>query len=548
MLKGNGTGISAATAGTDYQAPITLTTTGSSGVATLSNNTLNIPNYTVAGLGAVAGNSAITGATKTKITYDSKGLVTAGADATTADIASSTNKRYVNDAQLTVIENTSNTNSGDETANGIRTKLGITTLSGSNTGDQTITLTGDVTGSGTGSFATTIGAGKITSSMLATSAVNLTTDKVTGTLPVTKGGTGAATLTGYVKGNGTSVMTASASIPQADVTNLTTDLGLKASLASPALTGTPTAPTATQGANTQQIATTEFVTRAVSNVSPTSFSGSLNGDVTGTQSATVVGKINGTSLATLATGILKNTTSTGVPSIAVADDFPTLNQSTTGSAATLTTARSIYGNNFDGSAALTGIIASTFGGTGNGFTEFTGPATSKKTFTLPNESATILTTNAAVTVAQGGTGTTTAPTAGGVIYATSTSAYASSSAGTAGQVLISKGSSAPVWATQQSETIEVTPNNGSNTYTSRANRNGGNYDYTYSFTLASTPISGTVMQVFRYNNNASNGGDIQGYKLKPSAYTLSNSNKTISFTETNLSSANDYTIEVIYYK
>jgi hypothetical protein len=56
------------------------------------------------------------------------------------------------------------------------------------------------------------------------------------------------------------------------------------------------------------------------------------------------------------------------------------------------------------------------------------------------------------------------------------------------------------------------------------------------------------MQVFRYNNNASNGGDIQGYKLKPSAYTLSNSNKTISFTETNLSSANDYTIEVIYYK
>lgn len=40
-------------------------------------------------------------------------------------------------------------------------------LSGSNTGDQTITLTGDVTGSGTGSFATTIGALKVTNSMLA---------------------------------------------------------------------------------------------------------------------------------------------------------------------------------------------------------------------------------------------------------------------------------------------------------------------------------------------------------------------------------------------
>lgn len=42
-----GTGaLSIATAGTDYQAPITLTTTGSSGVATFISNTLNIPNYT----------------------------------------------------------------------------------------------------------------------------------------------------------------------------------------------------------------------------------------------------------------------------------------------------------------------------------------------------------------------------------------------------------------------------------------------------------------------------------------------------------------------
>lgn len=63
--------------------------------------------------GKVDENVAITGATKTKITYDTKGLVTAGADATTADIADSTNKRYVTDAQLTVIGNTSGTNTGD---------------------------------------------------------------------------------------------------------------------------------------------------------------------------------------------------------------------------------------------------------------------------------------------------------------------------------------------------------------------------------------------------------------------------------------------------
>lgn len=52
--------------------------------------------------------------------------------------------------------------------------------------------------------------------------------------------------------------------------------------------------------------------------SASSFTGSLSGDVTGGQTTTVVGKINGISLASLATGILKNTTETGVPSIAVA--------------------------------------------------------------------------------------------------------------------------------------------------------------------------------------------------------------------------------------
>jgi hypothetical protein len=62
-------------------------------------------------------NADIVAATKTKITYDAKGLVTAGADATTADIADSVDKRYVTDAQLTVIGNTSGTNSGDNATN-----------------------------------------------------------------------------------------------------------------------------------------------------------------------------------------------------------------------------------------------------------------------------------------------------------------------------------------------------------------------------------------------------------------------------------------------
>ena len=59
-------------------------------------------------------------------------------------------------------------------------------------------------------------------------------------------------------------------------------------------------------------------------------------------------------------------------------------------AVTLLTARAIYGNNFDGSAALTQIIASTFGGTGNGFTKFSGPTTAERTKTLRDATDTIL--------------------------------------------------------------------------------------------------------------------------------------------------------------
>lgn len=65
----------------------------------------------------VDANAPITGTVKTKITYDSKGLVIAGADALTSDIADSLNKRYVTDAQLAVIGNTSGTNTGDNATN-----------------------------------------------------------------------------------------------------------------------------------------------------------------------------------------------------------------------------------------------------------------------------------------------------------------------------------------------------------------------------------------------------------------------------------------------
>jgi hypothetical protein len=108
---------------------------------------------------------------------------------------------------------------------------------------------------------------------------------------------------------------------------------------------------------------------------------------------------NGAILGTPASGNLANCT------------FPTLNQNTTGSAATLTTARAIYGNNFDGSAALTQVIASTYGGTGNGFTKFTGATTAERTYTLPDASSTIVVQGGALGTPSSGTVTNLTGTA-----------------------------------------------------------------------------------------------------------------------------------------
>lgn len=48
--------------------------------------------------------------------------------------------------------------------------VSLTTFAAANTGAQTISLTGDVTGSGTGTFAATIGANKVTAVKIASSA------------------------------------------------------------------------------------------------------------------------------------------------------------------------------------------------------------------------------------------------------------------------------------------------------------------------------------------------------------------------------------------
>jgi hypothetical protein len=82
-------------------------------------------------------NVAINGVTNNQLlAYESSTLLWKNKSITTAEIADSVNKRYVTDANLTTIGNQSGVNTGDETTATIKSKLGITTLSGSNTGDQ----------------------------------------------------------------------------------------------------------------------------------------------------------------------------------------------------------------------------------------------------------------------------------------------------------------------------------------------------------------------------------------------------------------------------
>lgn len=154
------------------------------------------------------------------------------------------------------------------------------TNSGTNTGDQTITLTGGVTGSGTGSFAATV----ITN----------------------------ANLTGAVTSVGNAASLGSFTTAQLNTALSDNDVA----------TGGGTA----TGSNTGDNAVNTLYSGLVSNATHT-------GDATGATALTVV-RINGVALSGLATGILKNTTGTGVPSIAANSDLPVMSATVGGAVPT----------------------------------------------------------------------------------------------------------------------------------------------------------------------------------------------------------------------
>ena len=159
-----------------------------------------------------------------------------------------------------------------------------------------------LTSNGTGGFGTAL-----TLATVATS--GSASDLTAGTLAAARGGAG--TLSGILKANGAGVVSAAAAGTDYCVaTNGTIGQALTSNGTGGFSTALTLATVATSASASDLTAGTLAAARMPA----------ITGDVTttvGTVAATVV-KINGTTLSGLATGLLKNTTATGVPSIAVA--------------------------------------------------------------------------------------------------------------------------------------------------------------------------------------------------------------------------------------
>ena len=350
----------------------------------------------------VVPNGAITGATKTKITYDAKGLVTAGADATTADIADSTNKRYVTDANLTVIGNTSGTNTGDQTS-----------VSG-NAG----TVTNGVYTTDTGTVTNTMLAGSIASSKLANTAVANLSGTNTGDQDLSSYATTSAVAAAY----------------QPLDSDLTTIAGLTATTDN-FMVGTASA----WASRTPSQARTQLGLGTLATQSGT-FSGTSSGTNTGDQT-TITG--NAGTATTLATGrtigtITGDATSAGSSFNGSANNTNALTLATVNSNVGSFTNASMTVN---AKGLITAASSATTTGTGN-----TVLATSPTLVTpaLGTPSA-LVGTNITGTGASFTAGTATV--ANGLKSATTTVAVSSATAPSSGQVLTATSSTAATWQT-----------------------------------------------------------------------------------------------------
>lgn len=286
--------LSIATAGTDYQAPITLTTTGTSGAATFIGNTLNIPNY------ATSGGSPLT----TK--GDLFGFDTAG-------------------NRIPVGSNTFVLTADSTQALGVKWAAPVTGFT------NPMTTLGDI----------------IYEDATPT-AVRLAGNTTTTKKYLQQTGNGSISAAPVWATIAASEITSGAALTKTDDTNVTMTLG-----------GTPSTALLVAASMTLGWTGTLSIARggtgqgtsgaAFAALSPmTTLGDTIYEDGTPTP-VRLAGNITTTKKFLTQTGNGSVSAAPGWNTI-VAGDVPTLNQNTTGSAATLTTARLLAGNSFNGSA------------------------------------------------------------------------------------------------------------------------------------------------------------------------------------------------------
>ena len=309
--------------------------------------------------------------------------------------------------------------------------------------------------------------------------------QLTGTIPVENGGTGASTLTGYVKGNGTSAMTASATVPSTDITGL----------------GTMSAQNANNVAVTGgTVSGTTLTSDTVSNnlaFTPTSAPSYVEGELWYDSTQKSLAYYNDITNNTLHIGqevqlkVINNTGSTiniGQPvyvtgtssgqtypnvALAIANTLTTANviglanqNIASGSAGYVTTIGLIQGINTGSYTVGDTLYLSPYSaGYYQNTIPPTGYAVKLGTVAYVNSSNGAIYINKSnlsvqagnivgtVAVTNGGTGQSSALVAGSVVYGASTTAMGVTAAGTAGQVLTSQGSGTPTWTTPTTGTV-----------------------------------------------------------------------------------------------
>jgi hypothetical protein len=281
-----------------------------------------------------------------------------------------------------------------------------------NTG-KTITLGGNLTTSGNNSLTlTTTGATNVTlptSGTLATTAQldaiaggSFSGGQITGIVAPANGGTGIANNNTVTLGG--NLLTGAAFTTAGTTALNAASIKLRTTAASDVTLPTSGTLATLTGAETFTNKTIVAADNSISGLTNTNLSGAAG--ITDANLATIstAGKVLNT-----ATSATSSNTVNAIVARDASGNFTanSITASLAGNAATATklaTARTIYGNSFDGTANLSQVIASNYGGTGNGFTKFTGATSAEKVYTLPDANATLLSTNALVTPTQGGTG------------------------------------------------------------------------------------------------------------------------------------------------